>query len=336
MDKKPLISILMPVYNAMPYLIECIESILKQSESNWELIAVNDFSTDNSGETLQRYAEQNPKIKVFQNSYKGIIPALHLAFQQSKGELVTRMDADDIMSLDKLEILNKLLQKNGKGCIATARVKYFSEGILGQGYQRYEEWLNQLCEKNNHFEEIYKECVIPSPCWMIWRRDLIKCKAFTGQIYPEDYDLCFRFYQQKLKTVSSKKMLHYWRDYPSRSSRTKKEYAKQHYFDLKLPYFLQLDYQPNRPLILWGAGRKGKYLAQKLKEQSISFRWVCNTASKWGARIHNTIMEKFEIIAELEDPQIIISVAAPDGQIEIKNYLSSICLLPGKNYFFFC
>jgi len=58
-----------------------------------------------------------------------------------------------------------------------------------------------LTAKGNNFQEIYKECVIPSPCWMIYRTDMDKCQAFLPNRYPEDYDLCFRFYENGMRTT---------------------------------------------------------------------------------------------------------------------------------------
>ena len=141
--KRNFISILLPVYNAIPYLQICLDSIQNQTEENWELIAIDDFSTDHSLQILMDFKEKNPtRVKVFQNQKKGIIPALQLAFQKSQGEYITRMDADDLMEKTKLETLKGILQKNGKRHLATGLVKYFSETTLGEGYQKYEQWLN--------------------------------------------------------------------------------------------------------------------------------------------------------------------------------------------------
>ena len=95
----------MPVYNAQDFLIETIDSILNQSNSNWELLAVDDFSTDNSFQILQSFERKDSRIKAFKNAEKGIIPALQLAYIQSNGVLISRMDADDLMPIDKLKYL---------------------------------------------------------------------------------------------------------------------------------------------------------------------------------------------------------------------------------------
>ncbi|MDG1434857.1 MAG: glycosyltransferase family 2 protein [Saprospiraceae bacterium] len=334
--KRNLISILLPVRNAGKFLSACIESIQNQTETNWELIAIDDNSTDSSFEILSLFSRKLPEqIHVFKNEGKGIIPALRLAYSKCQGEFITRMDADDLMEKNKLASLRSLLVKNGRGHVATGLVKYFSETKLGEGYKKYEGWLNSLILENKSYDDIYKECVIPSPSWMCYQDDLEKCGAFEIQQYPEDYDLCFRFYKHNLKVVASKNVIHYWRDYSNRTSRTDPNYANQHYFELKLPYFLELDYDENRPLVIWGAGKKGKQLAKKLVEQKIDFHWFSNNEKKNGKMIYDKLLQHFEKINQLEKPQIIVSVASPEGQIEILDFFYKRQMIKGEDYFFF-
>ncbi|MCW9041214.1 MAG: glycosyltransferase, partial [Flavobacteriales bacterium] len=80
-----MISIIMPVKNTSLYLSECLNSIINQTEKNWELIAVNDHSTDNSKEILASFANQDNRIKVWDNTGNGIIDALQLAYSKSSG-----------------------------------------------------------------------------------------------------------------------------------------------------------------------------------------------------------------------------------------------------------
>jgi glycosyltransferase involved in cell wall biosynthesis len=336
MNSNPLVSILMPVRNSSLYLDECLQSIINQTEKHWELLAVDDHSSDHSFDILQKYAAKDHRIKVFKNKGKGIIHALRLAFENSVGELISRMDSDDIMKPQKITLLKKQLLKQGPGNVATAFVEYFSDSPLGDGYQKYQNWLNELTARNENFNDIYKECVIPSPCWMIFREDLLHCKAFDPDIYPEDYDLVFRFYKNDLKVTAVKEPLHLWRDYSERSSRTDPNYADQTFSDLKLKYFLELDYDKNQNLFLWGAGKKGKYLAKQFQLKEVPFRWISNNDQKTGKSISATILEGFEILKTISNPQIIITVAAPDDQIEIEQFLQSNNFEKGKHYYFFC
>ncbi len=326
----------MPVRNSSLYLEECLQSIIHQTEKHWELLAVDDHSFDNSFDILEKYAAKDTRIKVFKNKGKGIIHALRLAFENSNGELLSRMDSDDVMKPQKIALLKKQLLKKGTSHVCTAFVEYFSDSPLGDGYQKYQKWLNELTSSNENFNDIYKECVIPSPCWMVFREDLLRCGAFAPDIYPEDYDLVFRFYKNGLKVTSVKEPLHRWRDYSERSSRTDPNYADQTFSDLKLKYFLELDYDENRELVLWGAGKKGKYLAKHFQLNNVPFRWISNNERKTGKSISDTVLEEFNILKTISNPQIIISVAAPDDQQEIESFLIASNLKIGKHYYFFC
>ncbi len=330
----PKVSILMPAKNAGKFLPDCLNSILQQTESNWELIVINDHSTDHTFDVLQAFANKDQRIQVFNNQGKGIIAALRLAFAKSEGQLITRMDADDLMLAEKLIALKKILIANGEGYLATGAVEYFSEDQLGDGYQKYAAWLNRLNTNNQHFQEIYKECVVPSPCWMLWRSDLEACRAFETDIYPEDYDLCFRFYEKGLKTIGHKEVIHRWRDYATRTSRTDEHYADNRFLDLKLHYFLKLDYRASADLVLWGAGKKGKALAQQLIEKQVPFYWVCNNKNKIGKNIYGQTMQGTNLLNNLATPQIIIAVAGDKTQASIIAQLEK--LQKGKDWFLFC
>jgi glycosyltransferase involved in cell wall biosynthesis len=331
-----MISILMPVKNAAPFLKECLNSILNQAIRDWELLAVDDGSSDASGSILEAFARQDKRIKKFINHGQGIIPALNTAFKESKGQFITRMDADDKMPSQKLLRLKQELELHGPRNLTTGKVQYFSEHHLGDGYRQYQNWLNGLIDSDNHFQHIYKECVIPSPCWMVYREDLESCGAFTLNSYPEDYDLCFRFYQAGLKVKGIDQILHLWRDHPERTSRTDPNYSDVHFFELKMDYFLKLEYQSYRPLVLWGTGRKGKKLAKILQRKNIPFHWITNNSKKIGHVIYNSLVESSADLSKLIRPQIILAIAAPEAIEQIQFSLHHQNLELGEDYFFFC
>ncbi|WP_452220758.1 glycosyltransferase family 2 protein [Lacinutrix salivirga] len=334
--QNPLISILIPFKNTQAYLKECLYSIINQTYTNWEICIVDDHSTDNSYVLVESIAKTDNRIKLFKNNGKGIIEALKLAYNNSNGELITRMDSDDIMPNEKLEILSTNLITNGKGYLATGLVHYFSKNGISDGYKKYATWLNNLTKKGTNYSEIYKECVIPSPCWMVFREDFETSGAFNSNTYPEDYDLTFRFYQNKLKVIPCDTVLHHWRDYQTRASRTDDNYAENSFLDLKLYYFLKLDYTKNRPLVLWGAGKKGKLLAQKLIAKQVKFTWICDNPKKIGKSIYEVVLKPYQALETIQNAQTIVSVANPEAQLEITRYLSSLKKQPTTDYYFFC
>lgn len=97
-----LISIIMPIYNSSKYLIESIGSVINQDYENWELICINDGSTDNSLEIIKNYEQKNKKIKVYSQRNLGPAQARKLGISESKGEYICYLDSDDVYSADYL------------------------------------------------------------------------------------------------------------------------------------------------------------------------------------------------------------------------------------------
>lgn len=110
-NNKPLVSVILPVYNAELYLFESIQSILNQTYTNFELIVINDGSSDNSLNIIHNFKDKR-LILINNNTNKGIVVCLNSAISISKGELIARMDADDISLPNRLEIQLHQFLKN--------------------------------------------------------------------------------------------------------------------------------------------------------------------------------------------------------------------------------
>ncbi len=333
---QPLVSILMPFKNTVNFAAACLQSIVVQEYENWELLAVNDSATDGTEFVFQEYAARDARIRVIPNAGSGIIPALRTAYAKVRGEMVTRMDSDDLMTRDKIGILVSGLLHHGRGHVSLGLVHYFSELGISDGYARYEKWLNGLTVSGVNYSEIYKECVIPSPCWMVYRDDLQACGHFQPKRYPEDYDLAFRFYEYGFSCIPSSKVIHLWRDYQERTSRTSVHYAQNYFLGIKLHYFLKLDHKKLRPLAVWGAGNKGKNIAKTLMNLGITFYWLCDNPKKTGRQIYGQEMLDYTHLERLEHPQSIVTVANETSQKHIRTYLTGLSQIEMKDYYFFC
>jgi len=329
------ISILMPVKNAESFLTECLDSIISQSYENWELVAVDDGSSDDSLQILKNYEQSDHRITAYRNDGVGIIAALRLAYSYCQGGMITRMDADDIMTTDKIEVLHKNLNIYGPGHLAVGGVKYFSSKPLGEGYKRYEQWLNGLTAEGENFTELYRECVIPSPCWMLYKADLEQVGAFDSDLYPEDYDLAFRMYQADLEVIPCIKQIHLWRDHPARSSRNDPNYLDNRFIKLKCHHFMEYNFE-DRPLVVWGAGKKGKSIIQHLKQRLPDLYWITENEKKIGHEIYGITVDSPDLLTELFLPQVIVAIANPDDQAAVDQRLFTMGLYPMVDYFLFC
>lgn len=336
MESRPLISIIMAVKDTGPYLAECLDSILLQTYENWELVAVNDHSSDDSWERLIDYAQRDKRIRIFQCTGQRLNSALKEGYINCRGTLINRMDSDDRMPLDKLEAMLNVWMLHGKGVVVAGGVEHFvQKGSVGQGFKRYDQWLNQVVKTSTHYQQIYKECVIPSHCWLIHKEDFSAVGAFDPDVYPEDYDLCFRFYRKGYKIIGINKILHYWRDRADRISRTWEEYRDNRYFDLKLQYFFEIDRDLSRPLVVWGAGRNGKDFVMALKKYEKEVHWVCDNDRKIGKAIFDFQIHHFSSIKRLNRPQIIVVIAGPSAQFEIECHFIEWDKKPIEDFWFF-
>lgn len=336
MKNTPLVSVIMAVKDTAPYLPDCLKSVIGQTYPHWELIAVNDHSSDETPQILESYAQQDARIRVFHSQRPLLIPTLQEGYRHVRGALINRMDSDDKMPADKLETLVSEWLKYGKGTVIAGGTQHFvDEGEVGGGFRRYERWLNEVAKHSRHKEEIYKECVIPSHSWILHKDDFDAVGAFDSETYPEDYDLCFRMYEHGLDIVGIDKVLHYWRDRSNRISRTWECYKDNRYFDLKLRYFYRNDRDTDRPLVLWGAGKNGKDMAKLLIERKEDLRWVCDNPKKTGKYIYGILMENYQVIPEISNPQLLIVVTSPKEKIIIEQQLACWDKKPVRDYWFF-
>jgi glycosyltransferase involved in cell wall biosynthesis len=107
----PKISIIIPVYNAENYLEECLLSISQQTFGDFEILAINDGSTDRSLEILKKYQEKEPRLQVISQENKGVSAARNLGLENAQGEYITFVDADDWLHPETLEQYIEIAKK---------------------------------------------------------------------------------------------------------------------------------------------------------------------------------------------------------------------------------
>ncbi|MBE7054635.1 MAG: glycosyltransferase [Ruminococcaceae bacterium] len=131
---KPDISVIMSVYNGETYLREAIESVIGQTFRNWELIIINDCSTDSTGEILAEFASRDERIKVHPNEVNLRLPtSLNKAISLSNGKYIARMDADDICLSNRFEKQYKFMEENPDVALSSCRFLTVKNGVYASG-----------------------------------------------------------------------------------------------------------------------------------------------------------------------------------------------------------
>ena len=322
-----MLSIILPFKNAASWIGETIDSILDQEYTNWELICIDDFSEDNSSTLIMEYYTIDKRIQLIRNKKSGIIPALQLGLKYSAGTYITRMDADDIMPSGRLNHMVSTMKVAPPKTIVTGKVKYFSGSQVSDGYLKYERWLNDRIDNNDHFAQIYRECVIASPNWLARKDELLEYSIFEQLNYPEDYDMVFRWFSNGFTIHGLNETTLHWREHPQRTSRNSDVYDQESFFNLKLRWFIHLIDLKDKCIAILGAGQKGKIVAQFFQEKGIDFDWYDLNYSNFNSPIFGkTILNPEQLEAD-----ITLTCIYPEKLDNLNAYLREHGLAPGKN-----
>ena len=258
----PLISIVMPVYNAEKTVDDAIASMLAQTYPHFELILIDDGSTDQSIATCSQFSD--PRIRLVQQEHAGIVAALNRGLREAKGLFFARMDADDISLPERLEKQLQVLLDSpdlaGVGC----QVALFSDDSITNGMQYYVDWLNSCCCTREMAASRFIEMPIAHPTLFCRTEILRQAGGYRVGDFPEDYELFLRLHQQGCRFGKIPEVLFRWRDHEARLSRQNSAYSPAAFRALKAEYLAcgPLDQAEFR---IWGAGRDGKLLAKALQ-----------------------------------------------------------------------
>lgn len=207
-----LISVIVPVYNKERAFDKCVHSILAQTYSNWELLLIDDGSTDSSGAICDRYAEQDPRIRVFHKANGGVSSARNLGLDNAQGEWITYIDADDYFEPSALEILLSTALKYNTD-IATAN---FQIECQNKKTPVCNSWKTQRIR--NNFRAWYFTSAIPGPGAALFKKNVFQAIRFNESICRyEDAQLLFDVLRKHTMAYSPQFVMTYAQDYSSLS-----------------------------------------------------------------------------------------------------------------------
>ena len=184
-----LISDIIPVYNVEEYLHYAIESLEKQTYKNFEIILVNDGSTDNSGKLCDEYSEKHSNVRVFHKENGGLSDARNFGVQKAKGEFITFLDPDDYLEAYSLELLVSIQEKNNCDIVST-RVKATELYNVYSNHSLTEEDIKNVIvmDRDVFLEEaFYDKVATVSACGKLYRKNILEIPFPKGRIYEDLY-----------------------------------------------------------------------------------------------------------------------------------------------------
>lgn len=197
---KPKISVIVPVYNTEKYLDRCIQSILAQTYTNFELLLIDDGSTDSSGAICDRYAEQDSRVRVFHKENNGASSARNVGLDNVRGEFVGFVDADDYVSLEFLS--NFISICNGADLLIQGIIPDYS---ISNDYIITHASVDYRGNIQDGLKLLYKCPMSGSLCNKLFKSSKIvahKLRLNTSFTFKEDEDFLLK-YMSFVNTLSS-------------------------------------------------------------------------------------------------------------------------------------
>lgn len=213
----PLVSVVMPLYNAEKFVKKAIDSVLNQTYKNFELIIVDDCSSDGSLEIVKKLANNNEEIKIISNKENsGVSKTRNKGILEANGEYIALLDSDDIWTEEKLEKQVALLLNN------EAQIVYCSYGFINENDQPIKKPF--IVPEKTNFHKMLTKSVISCSTALI-KTDLLKNNLFDEKYYHEDYVLWMTLLSDGAKAIGSKEVLAHYRQVSNSRSSDKKNSA---------------------------------------------------------------------------------------------------------------
>lgn len=322
----------MPAWNAAATLPAAVDSIRSQTFQDWELLVVDDGSTDESGETADRLAREDARIRTLHTPHRGIVAALNTAAEAARGRLLARMDADDLSLPHRLEAQHALVEADpGIGlCGGIVRI---TGDQAGSGTRRYEAWVNGLLTHEDIVREILVECPVPHPTFLMPKALFEELGGYRDCGWPEDYDLVLRVWRAGRRFAKPSVPVLEWRDHGRRLSRSDPRYAEAAFRRCKRHYLAKSGGADGRRFFQWGAGEVGK---RWLREWE-AFRpeaVVDINPRKIGRTIHGTPVIAPENLPPPGNVFIVAAVGTPGARDDIRGTLFPRGYTEGRDFLF--
>ncbi|MFI5337061.1 MAG: glycosyltransferase family 2 protein [Opitutales bacterium] len=314
----PAVSVVLPVHNAAATLARAVASVQAQTFADWELLAVDDGSTDATHAILLELAATDPRVRVLNIARTGIVSALNAGIAAASAPLIARMDADDESHPTRLAVQTDYLTAHPEIGVVGCRVDFGGDRAAGAGYALHVDWLNTLTTPDQIALNRFVEAPFAHPSVMFRRQLAEEHGDYREGDFPEDYELWLRWLDADVRMAKVPQRLLVWNDPPGRLSRTNARYEPEAFFRLKAYWLaewlqraegdrrLKARFNGDREAVaprqvyVWGAGRPTRQRAAYLEKYGVIIAgYVDVDAKKTGKKI---AVRPVLTVAELPPP----------------------------------
>jgi glycosyltransferase involved in cell wall biosynthesis len=231
----PLISVVLPVYNVEKYIKECMDSILNQTIQDFEILVIDDCSTDSTLDIIDSYSDDRIKI-IKKKDNKGLIDSLNIGFKTAKGKYIARVDGDDINALDRFEKQLNILESKPeiKACGCWLQIINQPNKII-----KHKETHKEISS------ELLTKCPMSLGATMLVRSAYLDYKFDESKKHIEDYDFWART-AWVCEMYNIQEVLYYYRVHDNQVSSLHYKVQEKGDIEIKLNLFKELKYNTEK------------------------------------------------------------------------------------------
>lgn len=332
MGTLPRISILMPVRNEAAYLPAALCSLARQSCRCWELVVVDDGSSDNTPAILADAARNDGRIRVIRQEGGGLVSALNNGLAACRAPLLARMDGDDICHPRRIELQSAYMDLHPDTGLVACNFRHFPRTSLKQGMLSYETWQNALADHDLIMRDLFIESPLVHPSIMARRNLIEEAGGYRDKGWAEDYDLWLRMAEYGVRFARLQHTLFFWRDHPERATRTMSEYSAEAFRSCKLHYLRRGFLKDTRSVIIAGAGLEGRAWQRQLTDAGISVScWVDVDPRKIGRSLHGAPVVSTDHLLALQD-KILVAIGVRGAREQFRELVKPLSLQEGLDF----
>jgi glycosyltransferase involved in cell wall biosynthesis len=224
----------MPVRDARPWLASSLASLGRQSFADFEIIAVDDGSTDGSGEWLERAMGDEPRLRVHRGPAHGLPAALNTALALARAPLIARHDADDVSHRERLALQVSHLRAHPGDAVVGSRIRLFPALSVGTGMRRWAAWHNALLTHDAMAGEVLIDSPLTHGTALLRRAWLERVGGWAERGWAEDLDLWIRMLEAGARFAKRPEVLYGWRQHRASATRRDPRYRRDRFVALKL------------------------------------------------------------------------------------------------------
>jgi glycosyltransferase involved in cell wall biosynthesis len=326
----------MPCYNCESTVGAAIESILGQTCSDLELVAVDDGSADGTAEVLRQYASRDSRLKPLFLEHQGVVGAANAAIRAAEGKYIARMDADDIALPERIEKQAALLDNDSETGLTACRVGFGGDREKNGGYAHYVDWINTLVGAEEISLNRFVEFPFANPSIMMRRVLVAEHGPFRDGDFPEDYELVLRWLEAGVKMRKVDEELLIWNDPPDRLSRNHPKYTVEAFYRIKSEYlfrWLQNRLGSELEVGIIGSGRTSRKRYQMLENLGVETAFYVDVdPRKVGMLIHGKKVLHRNEIPPAGNTFLLSYVASWGARDEVAQFLDRRGYVMGRDY----